>query len=246
MTDLIIGQVVVPILQELSWTDQIAWMVTSWTKQIQTGDKEFKDLTIPVAKYVTVEGCTDIAANLKAVMTDRNYDSLIMIQSESDMSSEIASNIAGRRAINIEQDFSINVWLNDAHGAAHIAESEILKAFYRATFKNQAVNWYNGDNTDAAYDLYINKLRITYVRTIDGNPFKDFSFANDQAQFHNRYSCFGMVFKMTGLIFPNCGPAYPELERDNCDVHEYYVIDENDNRLSDGTNKIIYQQSILQ
>lgn len=216
MVEKIIGATIVPSLQEFDWISQIGWLVKPWTKRIQTGDDQFNDLIIPVAANVTDGACEVQEYGMHVLTTDKGYEVLVLIEQLGDMISETAENIPQRRAINISQDISINVWTRNTFGRAHIAKSEIIKALFKAIYRNVEVTWGVNGVADPDYSLYINKLKTKFVRETSGNPFAEYSFSKDQAQFMNNYSAFGLVFNLSGLIFPDCAPEYPEFDTE-CD-----------------------------
>jgi hypothetical protein len=216
MIEKIIGETIVPDLVALGWTDQIGWLVKPWTKRIEVGEGQFKDLIYPVATNVINADCEVQEYGLNVLTTDKGYSSLILIETEGDMVATTAENIPQRRALNIEQDFIIKVWFNGDFGRTHIAEMDIIKAFFKKVYRQQSITWGLNGGTDSAYNIYVNKLKVNFLREISGNPFEEYDFGKDQAQLHGNYRAIGLVFKMTGLIFPNCVPAYPELGEE-CD-----------------------------
>ena len=218
MIEKIIGATIVPDIQALGWADQIGWVVKPWTKRIETGEGQFSDIVFPVAEFVTTEDCDVTDYGLNILTTDKGYTSLILISLEGDMVSETAPNIPQRRALNIEQDIKISVWLNNHQGSTHLAKAELMKALYRTIYRDVTIQWPYIGAADTDYDIFINKLKVTLVREIVTNPFNEYTFSKDQAQFHNNYSAFGFVFKLSGLIFPNCLPAYPVLDPDACET----------------------------
>jgi hypothetical protein len=218
MIEKIIGATIVPDIQALGWADQIGWVVKPWTKRIETGEGQFTDIVYPVAEFVTTEDCDVTDYGLNILTTDKGYTSLILISLEGDMISETAPNIPQRRALNIEQDIKISVWLNNHQGSTHLAKAELMKALYRTIYRDVTIQWPYIGAADTDYDIFINKLKVTLVREIVTNPFNEYTFSKDQAQFHNNYSAFGFVFKLSGLIFPNCLPAYPTLDVDACET----------------------------
>ena len=217
MIEKIIGATIVPDIQALAWADQIGYMVKPWTKSVETKDG-FKDIVYPVAEFVTTEDCQVQDYGLNVLTTDKGYTSLILISAEGDMTSEIATNIPQRRAVNIEQDIKITVWMNNHKGATHIAKAELMKALFNIKYEQVAIQWPYIGAADTDYDIFVNTLRVRFVREINGTPFNEYTFSKDQAQFHNNYSAFGFVFKLSGLIFPNCLPAYPTLDVDACET----------------------------
>jgi|GEM_PF-4805838 len=235
MIEQIIGTVVVPLLESLTWADQIGWMVTPYTKRVEVRDGQFADKIIPVAKNVTIDGCATDYNGLNVMTTDKSYASLMLISAEGDMSSTAAENIPKRRAINIEQDFSVNVWMNDHQGMTHVAKAEVIKTLFNIMIKQQAISWTVLGVTDADFNIYVNKMKIRFVREIEGNPFAEYSFADDQAQFINQYAAFGLVFKLTALVFPDCFPASPVLNHSACDAPiATYVVDDSLTKIIDG------------
>mgnify|MGYP006349289023 CR=1 FL=1 len=218
MIEKIIGATIVPDIQALGWADQIGWVVKPWTKRIETGEGQFSDIVFPVAEFVTTEDCDVTDYGLNILTTDKGYTSLILISLEGDMVSETAPNIPQRMALNIEQDIKISVWLNNHQGSTHLAKAELMKALYRTIYRDVTIQWPYIGAADTDYDIFINKLKVTLVREIVTNPFNEYTFSKDQAQFHNNYSAFGFVFKLSGLIFPNCLPAYPVLDPDACET----------------------------
>lgn len=218
MIEKIIGATIVPDLQALDLADQIGWLVKPWTKRVQTGDGQFSDLIIPVAANVTNESCEVQDYGLNVLTTDKSMDILIHISADGDMISETNENIPQRKAINIEQDIRISVWMNQHQGRAHLLKAAIMKAFFKAQYNHQAITWTVNGTTDPAYNLYLNKLKVRFVREMVTNPFEQYTFARDQAQHANNYASFGMVFKLTGIVFPDCAPAYPDIPVDECGV----------------------------
>lgn len=217
MIEKIIGATIVPDIQALAWADQIGWMVKPWTKSVETKDG-FKEIVYPVAEFVTTEDCQVQDYGLNVLTIDKGYTSLILISAEGDMTSEIATNIPQRRAVNIEQDIKITVWMNNHQGATHIAKAELMKALFNATYRQVAIQWPYISTADTDYDIFVNKLTVSFLREVNGNPFSEYTFSKDQAQFHQKYSAFAFIFKLTGLVFPNCAPAYPTLEADGCET----------------------------
>lgn len=227
MIEKIVGATIVPSLQAFTWADQIGWMAIPWTDRIEIGDKEWKDVIYPAALNVTEAGCKEAAPNLKLLGADANYRSVVLIEQEGDMTSSIAANIPRRRALNIEQDIALHVWLNDHQDTTHIVKAQVIKEFYRKIYKQVKVQW-PSSAPDADYNLFINKLRVTFVREIQ-DPFSDYDFAKEKNVFHGKYAAFGMILHLSGLIFPNCAPAYPDLEH-GCGPTAY-VVDEFQNKI---------------
>jgi len=217
MIEKIIGATIVPDIQALAWADQIGYMVKPWTKRVETKDG-FTDIVYPVAEFVTTEDCQVQDYGLNVLTTDKGYTSLILISAEGDMTSEIAPNIPQRRAVNIEQDIKITVWMNNPQGTAHIAKSELMKILFHTSYSQVAVQWPYIGAADTDYDIFINKLNVRFVREVNGTPFSEYTLSKDQALFHQKYTAFAFVFKLTGLVFPNCAPAYPTLEADGCET----------------------------
>ena len=217
MIEKIIGATIVPDIQALAWADQIGYMVKPWTKRVETKDG-FTDIVYPVAEFVTTEDCQVQDYGLNVLTTDKGYTSLILISAEGDMTSEIAENIPQRRAVNIEQDIKITVWMNNHKGATHIAKAELMKALFNIKYEQVAIQWPYIGAADTDYDIFVNTLRVRFVREINGTPFNEYTFSKDQALFNQKYTAFAFVFKLTGLVFPNCAPAYPTLEADGCET----------------------------
>ena len=217
MIEKIIGATIVPDIQALAWADQIGYMVKPWTKPVETKDG-FKDIVYPVAEFVTTEDCQVQDYGLNVLTIDKGYTSLILISAEGDMTSTIAENIPQRRAVNIEQDIKITVWMNNHQGATHIAKAELMKALFNIKYEQVAIQWPYNTAADTDYDIFVNTLRVRFVREINGTPFNEYTFSKDQALFHQKYTAFAFVFKLTGLVFPNCAPAYPTLESDGCET----------------------------
>jgi len=217
MIEKIIGATIVPDIQALAWADQIGYMVKPWTKSVETKDG-FTDIVYPVAEFVTTEDCQVQDYGLNVLTTDKGYTSLILISAEGDMTSEIAPNIPQRRAVNIEQDIKITVWMNNHQGATHIAKAELMKALFNIKYEQVAIQWPYIGAADTDYDIFVNTLRVRFVREINGTPFNEYTFSKDQALFNQKYTAFAFVFKLTGLVFPNCAPAYPTLEADGCET----------------------------
>ncbi len=217
MIEKIIGATIVPDIQALAWADQIGYMVKPWTKSVETKDG-FKDIVYPVAEFVTTEDCQVQDYGLNVLTIDKGYTSLILISAEGDMTSTIAENIPQRRAVNIEQDIKITVWMNNHQGATHIAKAELMKALFNVKYEQVAIQWPYISTADTDYDIFVNKLNVRFVREVNGTPFSEYTFSKDQALFHQKYTAFAFVFKLTGLVFPNCAPAYPTLETDGCET----------------------------
>ena len=217
MIEKIIGATIVPDIQALSWADQIGWMVKPWTKSVETKDG-FKEIVYPVAEFVTTEDCQVQDYGLNVLTIDKGYTSLILISAEGDMTSTIAENIPQRRAVNIEQDIKITVWMNNHQGATHIAKAELMKALFNVKYEQVAIQWPYISTADTDYDIFVNTLNVRFLREINGTPFNEYTFSKDQALFHQKYTAFAFVFKLTGLVFPNCAPAYPTLETDGCET----------------------------
>ena len=238
MIEKIIGATIVPDIQALAWADQIGWMVKPWTKSVETKDG-FKDIVYPVAEFVTTEDCQVQDYGLNVLTIDKGYTSLILISAEGDMTSTIAENIPQRRAVNIEQDIKITVWMNNHQGTTHIAKAELMKALFNATYRQVAIQWPYISTADTDYDIFVNKLTVSFLREINGTPFSEYTFSKDHALFHQKYTAFAFVFKLTGLVFPNCLPEYPTLEVDTCEQPANYVIDADESPIWDGTTPII-------
>jgi len=217
MIEKIIGATIVPDIQALAWADQIGYMVKPWTKRVETKDG-FTDIVYPVAEFVTTEDCQVQDYGLNVLTTDKGYTSLILISAEGDMTSEIAPNIPQRRAVNIEQDIKITVWLNNHQGSTAIAKAELMKTLFNAIYHQVEIEWPYIGAAQAGYEIYVNKLNVRFVREVNGTPFSEYTFSKDQAQFHQKYSSFAFVFKLTGLVFPNCLPDYPVLAVDTCET----------------------------
>ena len=217
MIERIIGATIVPAIQALTWADQIGYLVKPWTKSVETKDG-FKDIVYPVARYVTTEDCQVQDYGLNVLTTDKGYTSLILISAVGDMTSVIADNIAQRRGINIEQDIKISVWINNHQGSTHTAKGELMRTLYNAVYRQVEIEWPDIGAAQAGYEMYVNKLKVSFVSESNGSPFNEYTFSKDQAQFNNNYSAFEMVFKLTGLVFPLCLPEYPELEADLCET----------------------------
>jgi len=217
MIEKIIGATIVPDIQALTWADQIGYMVKPWTKSVETKDG-FKDIVYPVAEFVTTEDCQVQDYGLNVLTIDKGYTSLILISAEGDMTSTIAENIPQRRAVNIEQDIKITVWMNNHQGATHIAKAELMKALFNVKYEQVAIQWPYISTADTDYDIFVNTLNVRFLREINGTPFSEYTFSKDQALFHQKYTAFAFVFKLTGLVFPNCAPAYPTLEADGCET----------------------------
>ena len=217
MIEKIIGATIVPDIQALAWADQIGYMVKPWTKSVETKDG-FKDIVYPVAEFVTTEDCQVQDYGLNVLTTDKGYTSLILISAEGDMTSEIAENIPQRRAVNIEQDIKITVWMNNHQGSTAIAKAELMKTLFNAIYHQVEIEWPYIGAAQAGYEIYVNKLNVRFVREVNGTPFSEYTFSKDQAQFHQKYSAFAFIFKLTGLVFPNCAPAYPTLDADACET----------------------------
>ncbi len=238
MIEKIIGATIVPDIQALTWADQIGYMVKPWTKSVETKDG-FKDIVYPVAEFVTTEDCQVQDYGLNILTIDKGYTSLILISAEGDMTSTIAENIPQRRAVNIEQDIKITVWMNNHQGATHIAKAELMKALFNVKYEQVAIQWPYISTADTDYDIFVNTLNVRFLREINGTPFNEYTFSKDQALFHQKYTAFAFVFKITGLVFPNCAPAYPTLEVDTCEQPANYVVDVDNSPLWDGTTPII-------
>jgi hypothetical protein len=221
MIEQIVGASIVPILQDLTWADKIAWMAVPWTRQgIDIDGIRSQDQTFPAAYNVLPLPCEwagDTNTGMKYIMPDANFRSLILISAEGDNNGGIATNIAMRKGVNIDQDIMISVWMNDHQRTTHIAKAQIIQALYRLIVKNLSVPYYQEGTANDAHTLHINKIKVSYQREINGNPFDEYSFSNNQPLFHNTYSSFGMVFKITGLVFPMCFPEYPTLDH-SCPV----------------------------
>jgi len=217
MIEKIIGATIVPDIQALTWADQIGYMVKPWTKSVETKDG-FKDIVYPVSEFVTVEDCQVQDYGLNILTIDKGYTSLILISAEGDMTSTIAESIPQRRAVNIEQDIKITVWMNNHQGATHIAKAELMKALFNATYRQVAIQWPYTDTADTDYDIFVNKLKVSFLREINGTTFNEYTFSKDQALFNQKYSAFAFVFKLTGLVFPNCAPEYPTLDANTCET----------------------------
>lgn len=218
MIEKIIGATIVPDIQALGWADQIGWVVKPWTKRIETGEGQFSDIVIPVASNAISEACDIQDYGMHVLTTDKSMDILIHIGREGDMASEVAPNIAQRRALNIEQDIQISVWMNNHQGRQHLLKAALMKAFFNAEYSQQSITWTINGVTDSAYTLYLNKLKVKFIRELSNNPFSQYSFANDQAQFNHNYAAFGLVFNLQALVFPACFPVYPDLADMDCDV----------------------------
>jgi hypothetical protein len=155
---------------------------------------------------------------LNVLTTDKGYTSLILISAEGDMTSTIAENIPQRRGRNIEQDIKVTVWMNNHQGATHIAKAELMRVLRRAIYRQVEIPWPYIGSPQTGYEMYVNKLTVSFVREINGTPFNEYTFSKDQALFNQKYSAFAFVFKMTGLVFPECLPEYPELDADLCET----------------------------
>jgi hypothetical protein len=195
---------------------QIGYLVKPYTKRIETGEGQFKDLVIPVALNVTNADCEVGDYGLNVLTPQKGYRPMIHISAVGDLVSETAENIPKRRGLNIEQDIAIDVWMDDHQGTAHLAKAAIIKALYNITYKRIHIDWFQGDVADPEYFIYVNKLKCRFVRETAENPFAEYDFAKDQALFANNYAAFGLVFKLTGLVFPDCVPDYPRLTHDEC------------------------------
>ena len=217
MIEKIIGATIVPDIQALAWADQIGYMVKPWTKRVETKDG-FTDIVYPVAEFVTTEDCQVQDYGLNVLTTDKGYTSLILISAEGDMTSEIATNIPQRRAVNIEQDIKITVWMNNHQGSTAIAKAELMKTLFNAIYHQVEIEWPYIGAAQAGYEIYVNKLNVRFVREVNGTPFSEYTFSKDQALFNQKYTAFAFVFKLTGLVFPNCAPSYPTLDADGCET----------------------------
>ncbi len=216
MIEKIIGATIVPDIQDLAWPYQIGWMVKPWTKNIEVGEGQFKSVVSPVAEFVTNTDCTVNDFGLHVLNTDKSYANMILISAEGDIVATTAENIPQRRALNIEQDIKIAVWLQNHHGGTHLAKGELIKLLYKKVYRQVKVQWPYTASADSDYDMFINKLKLSFVREMTTNPFEEYDFAKDQAQFMHNYSAFGLIFKLTGLIFPGCFPVYNQIPQE-CD-----------------------------
>jgi len=228
MIEQIIRNTIVPDIQSLTWADQIGYMVKPWTKRVQTGVDQFTDIIFPVAEFATNEDCEVNDYGLNILTTDKGYTSLILISTEGDMISETAENIPQRRALNIEQDIKISVWLNNHQGTTSIAKGELMRILYNAVYRAVEAEWPYIGGAQVGYSIFVNKLKTSFVRESNGTPFSEYTFSKDQAQFHNTYSAFELVFKLKGLVFPDCLPEYPDLDVDLCETPTNTAVAEPD------------------
>jgi hypothetical protein len=217
MIEKIIGATIVPDIDDLTWPDQIGWMVKPWTKRIEVGEGQFKDKIAPVAEFVTNTDCTVNDFGLHILNTDKSYANMILISAEGDMAVTPAENIPRRKALNIEQDIKIAVWLQNHHGGTHLAKGELIKLLWNKIYRQVKVQWPYTTAADSDYDMFINKMKLSFVRELIENPFSEYSFSEDQAQFNYNYSAFGFIFKINALVFPNCFPTYNQIPQE-CDV----------------------------
>lgn len=190
----------------------IAYLVKPYTRRIEVGEGQFKDIIYPVAPNVLTElnDCEVQAGGLYNVLPHR-YSHLIHISQESDISAEVSPQIPQRRGTNIDVEISVNVWMSDHQGTIHLLKANIIKLLNNTVWRQTEVEW-----GDAANSIYINKLKCTFVRDIVSNPFGKYDFGNDQALQNQNYASFGLVFRLTGLIMYGCTPEYPENSTDEC------------------------------
>ena len=217
MLEPLIGATVAPAIDTCaSWSHPlIAYLVKPYTRRIEVGEGQFKDVIYPVASNVltAVEDCEVQAGGLYNVAPHKGITHLIHISQESDISAEVSDQIPQRRGTNIDVEISVNVWIADHQNTIHLAKANIIKILNNAIWRQTEVEW-----GDAANSIFINKLKCRFVRDIITNPFGKYDFGNDQALQNQNYAAFGLVFRLTGLIMYACVPDYPTISSDACGV----------------------------
>lgn len=94
---------------------------------------------------------------------------------------------------------------------------------------------------------YIKHLKIEIIQIGNTETFRramsEYSIENIEALTVWPYSAFTITVKMSFMVASNCIPSYECSTEINCtDIVTYYIIDEIENKLWDGSSNLIHQQ----